>query len=69
MNCRFCKNYDSTGRHGGYCNLLSVAVQGKWEACRCFSSKFSENSLPEIDLPEIEKSKSNSNFVLEAIAN
>ncbi len=63
MNCRFCKNYDSTGRHGGYCNLLSVAVQGKWEACRCFSSKFSENSLP-----EIEKATSNSNFVIEAIA-
>jgi hypothetical protein len=45
MDCRFCKNYDPTGRNGGYCNLLTVPVKGKWDACRCFSSSFPENSL------------------------
>jgi len=49
MDCRFCKNYDPTGRNGGYCNLLTVPVQGKWDACRCFSSSFPENSLLELE--------------------
>ncbi len=49
MGCRFCKNYDPTGRNGGYCNLLNVPVQGKWDACRCFSIKFSENPSLELE--------------------
>ena len=45
VNCRFCKNYDPRGRNGGYCNLLSVPVQSKWDACRCFLPKFSPMPL------------------------
>ena len=47
MNCRFCKNYDPKGRQGGYCNLLSVTVQGKWAACSRYLDKFPKDSLPE----------------------
>jgi hypothetical protein len=47
MNCRFCKNYDPKGRQGGYCNLLSVAVEGKWDACSSYLDKFPKDSLSE----------------------
>jgi hypothetical protein len=47
MNCRFCKNYDPVGRNGGHCHLLSVPVQGGWDACSCFLTKFSEKSSSE----------------------
>ncbi len=64
MNCRFCKNYDSTGRHGGYCNQLSVPVQSKWAACKCFLSNFSENPCS-----QIENLIANDQFTVGAIAN
>jgi hypothetical protein len=47
MDCRFCKNYDPRGRQGGFCNLLSVSVQGKWAACNCYVDKFPKDSIPE----------------------
>jgi hypothetical protein len=46
MNCRFCKNYAPQGRNGGYCSLLSVPVQGKWEACRLYLASFPAKSSP-----------------------
>jgi hypothetical protein len=54
MDCRFCKNYDPRGRQGGYCNLLSVSVQGKWAACSCYLDNF-----PKVSIPEDEKSIAN----------
>ena len=59
--CRFCKNYDPTGRQGGHCGLLSVPVQGKWAACSCYLDRF-----PKVSLAENEKSMSD--LVLVAIA-
>jgi hypothetical protein len=47
MNCRFCKNYEPKGRQGGYCNLLSVRVQGKWDACSGYLDMFPKDSLSE----------------------
>ena len=48
MNCRFCKNYVPVGTNGGYCNLLTVPVQGKWAACSYYLAYFSEAKIPAI---------------------
>jgi hypothetical protein len=40
--CRHCHFYDSEGRRGGYCQQLSVPVQGSWKACSLAVSPFAK---------------------------
>jgi hypothetical protein len=56
--CRHCQFYKPEGRRGGYCQQLSVPVQGQWQACSLslppFAQRLSSPELtPSIPLPSI----------------
>lgn len=40
LTCEFCSRFVLKGRGGGYCQVLNVSVQGKWEACPLFLPPF-----------------------------
>ncbi len=39
--CHLCKYYQITGRQGGFCNKLTVPVQGNWSSCSLGEFPFS----------------------------
>lgn len=41
--CRHCQHYQSEGRRGGHCGLLSAPVQASWAACSMASPCFTSN--------------------------
>lgn len=38
--CRYCRNYELTGRRGGTCQVLNVSVQGEWKGCHLSAPQF-----------------------------